>query len=279
MTKIYKLSWPGATEKIYVGKTSRPLSVRLAEHMRPRRWKGVLGRAIAKYGRPVMTVLEVCEPGEANERERFWIAALSRVPAGYNILEGGEGGPMPLSVRRAISERSLVYWQSAEGRQKASVRALAVWATPERRRAHAEYLARPGVRENLAEKAALVGASSAAKESRRAKLRERWSDPNQSAQHSEAVRKGMTEPGARSRYEARLTPEVRKKLSDGNRSAWGRLSPEERSQRVEASKKAKLTPEVRLKMSQAKRAHWEARRAAGTLSHEAYEKAKKEAGE
>lgn len=96
--------------KIYVGETKRALEVRVNEHI-----KGVIDscihRAIAKYGIEnfEVAVLEECDSiEELKEREIFWIRELnSKVPNGYNLTDGGDGGlghVVTLETRLKISK-------------------------------------------------------------------------------------------------------------------------------------------------------------------------------
>ena len=96
--------------KIYVGKTKRKLEIRVKEHI-----YGVKGSyidsAIKKYGIKnfEVSILEECNSmEELNEREKFWIRELnSKVPNGYNLTEGGDGGlghVVTLETRQKISK-------------------------------------------------------------------------------------------------------------------------------------------------------------------------------
>lgn len=57
----------------------------------------LIGKAIKKYGKQNFSkeILEYCETKEQlNEREKFWIDALSATTLGYNISFGGTGGDL-----------------------------------------------------------------------------------------------------------------------------------------------------------------------------------------
>lgn len=92
---IYKIT-NTRNGKSYVGKHAKPGSVFMSGDYYG---SGIyLRAAIKKHGRDVFTreIVEDCECGSLNARERYWIAALNtRVPNGYNIAKGGDG---PLCV-------------------------------------------------------------------------------------------------------------------------------------------------------------------------------------
>ena len=95
--------------KIYVGKTKRTLAVRVNEHIKGAA-DSLIHRAIIKYGFEnfEVSVLEKCNSmEELNEREKFWISKLnSKVPNGYNLTDGGDGGlghVVTLETRQKIS--------------------------------------------------------------------------------------------------------------------------------------------------------------------------------
>lgn len=78
--------------KIYIGQTSKDVSLRIAEHIYG---KYLLGKALRKYGIESfsISVIDSAETQEAiNEKEKYWISFYGcRVPNGYNLTDGGEG--------------------------------------------------------------------------------------------------------------------------------------------------------------------------------------------
>jgi len=86
-------------EKIYVGQTTRGISVRWKGHTkRSSERVSLLTRAITKYGTEVFTIKVVDTANtqeELDTKEVYWILTLGTVsPMGYNLTEGGKGGKM-----------------------------------------------------------------------------------------------------------------------------------------------------------------------------------------
>lgn len=100
---IYKITCK-LNDKNYVGKTTRSLEERIAEHLRNSR-TSYIDRAIQKHGLEKFSVeiIETCEMLEQlNEREIFWIRELNcKNPNGYNLTDGGEG-----TARRIVSDET-----------------------------------------------------------------------------------------------------------------------------------------------------------------------------
>jgi group I intron endonuclease len=96
---IYKISFPGLTNKVYIGKTERRVRHRVACH-RCHAYKGSpypLHRAILKYGAENMKVEVLAEeddPVFLNFLEMHFIRELQTMaPKGYNLTKGGDGAP------------------------------------------------------------------------------------------------------------------------------------------------------------------------------------------
>lgn len=119
MIGIYKII-NVKNNKIYIGK-SIDIQRRWKEHVRHSkdeflRKKSPIHKAINKYGASSFKfeILEECKEEELNEREMFYINLYNSrdKKKGYNITEGGDGGPImygssnPLSV---ISEELVIY--------------------------------------------------------------------------------------------------------------------------------------------------------------------------
>lgn len=84
--------------KMYVGKTLQPnVNKRFREHLRDSRRDKKRNRplyaAIRKYGEGSfsVSVVEECAPGEASDREVFWINHYDTYRNGYNATLGGDG--------------------------------------------------------------------------------------------------------------------------------------------------------------------------------------------
>ena len=96
MSKIYKIT-NDINNKIYVGKTSRSLEERFAEHCSDRKRAGSenrpLYRAMNKYGIEHFSIdlIEECQPELENERESYWIGFYHGYDEGYNATRGGDG--------------------------------------------------------------------------------------------------------------------------------------------------------------------------------------------
>lgn len=80
--------------KIYIGQTRQKLNDRIRQHKNCKKKCGI-DIAIQKYGIEnfKIDVVEEVPVEMLSEREIFWIAELNaKVPNGYNLTEGGEGG-------------------------------------------------------------------------------------------------------------------------------------------------------------------------------------------
>jgi len=93
---IYKIT-NLINEKIYVGQTVSPLTVRLSQHFHQSLKKngdGLLGKAIRKYGRENFIIEQIDAAScleELNNKEVFWISRLEShvTSGGYNLAFGG----------------------------------------------------------------------------------------------------------------------------------------------------------------------------------------------
>lgn len=100
---VYRLCFPNG--KGYIGVTTN-LTRRLKEH---RRADTLVGRATRKYGAPKLQVLAVCLEEYAYDLERKAVRGFdTRVPHGYNLVNGGIGGPsgreISAETRRKLSD-------------------------------------------------------------------------------------------------------------------------------------------------------------------------------
>ncbi len=104
---IYTLSDPDTSTVMYVGQTIEP-SKRFSQHMNPgkekyKKEKWV--RSLINQGKkPVMTVIDECEPDKANEVEQSWIYChtLLRRQVLLNETDSWFGGQYYAKVRRHI---------------------------------------------------------------------------------------------------------------------------------------------------------------------------------
>jgi group I intron endonuclease len=112
--------------KIYVGQTTKGLSVRWHQHVKSSRKKTVkqvIHKAILKYGPEAfdVVVLETAtEKRELDELERYYIAlADSMLPRGYNQKPGGSTATVSVEVRDRMSLAAKARWATfrAEGRR------------------------------------------------------------------------------------------------------------------------------------------------------------------
>lgn len=101
MGVIYKIT-NTLNGKGYVGQTRQKLNRRINGHKNSNKKYGV-DAAISKYSWENFTVeiIEECPVEQLNEREIFWIAEFnSKVPNGYNLTDGGDGGSNPSEETR-----------------------------------------------------------------------------------------------------------------------------------------------------------------------------------
>jgi group I intron endonuclease len=109
------------TGKKYVGQTRYSLSKRWRNHCHSSSGCRVLKRAIAKYGVRSfeMSVLESQVPQEKlDERERHWIGKLrTKVPVGYNLLEGGNSTAL-VNTRRSKTRKAQLAALAEQGLPK-----------------------------------------------------------------------------------------------------------------------------------------------------------------
>lgn len=101
--------------KIYVGQTVMPLERRIASHLVAK--TGIFPNALRKYGVQSFefSVIDVADSQDAlKEKEIFWIGVFDcRVPNGYNITQGGNGGM--LGVKQSEKTRRK-HSESAKGK-------------------------------------------------------------------------------------------------------------------------------------------------------------------
>lgn len=93
MSFIYKLI-NTFTNKIYIGKSKKPVSQRWARHITSseRGSNTKLHNSIRKYGPQAFTIETIEETHLDNEKEIFWINFYNSSETGYNMTRGGNGG-------------------------------------------------------------------------------------------------------------------------------------------------------------------------------------------
>ena len=113
MKNIYKIT-NCINDKIYIGKTTRPIQDRFEEHIQEAKrynrclrngksfpYQSKLYQAMVKYGYNnfIITLVESCDESyDIDEKERYYIELYksNTDDIGYNICKGGAGGPSQL---------------------------------------------------------------------------------------------------------------------------------------------------------------------------------------
>lgn len=93
---IYKIT-NLVNDKIYIGKTIKSIDFRFSQHLRKTSGCLKLVRAIKKYGKNNFKIeqIDIAENNEElNKKEIMWISKLNSINCGYNLTNGGTGGPM-----------------------------------------------------------------------------------------------------------------------------------------------------------------------------------------
>lgn len=140
--QLYKISFPGNSEKVYIGITKGCAIKRLAGHSTTKR-KTKIHYAIKKYGNPTLTVLaniddwELLCLAEIEAIEKY----KSKHPHGYNLTDGGEG-----AFGHVVSNDSRLLI-SKKGKERFS-NPIELMKNSERMK---EYISRPGVKERMSE--------------------------------------------------------------------------------------------------------------------------------
>ena len=111
--------------KIYIGKTTRKLAIRIREHLNDKRTNSYIDRTLRLQGIEAFDVSIVEECGtseELNEREVHWIAHLNcKYPNGFNLTDGSDGTSgfsIPLVTRKKISVARMGQKKSPEAIRK-----------------------------------------------------------------------------------------------------------------------------------------------------------------
>ena len=124
--------------KQYVGQTTKTLKERLTRH---RSGDLYVDRALNAHGwkNVKVEILEECETyDELNRLEQEWIDVLETCrPSGYNLTEGGLGGPghkLSEEAKRRISEKKTGHKHSEAARKKMSAAVTESMKNPDLRR-------------------------------------------------------------------------------------------------------------------------------------------------
>ena len=95
---IYKIS-NDINDKIYIGMTTRDVSVRWKEHLRHS--SQLIDKAIQDLGKEhfFIEVIEECDESEIDDREIYWINFYNSFNNGYNVTLGGRDEKMIMTSR------------------------------------------------------------------------------------------------------------------------------------------------------------------------------------
>lgn len=210
-------------EKKYVGKTVKQVSERWKSHCRLRALRSsYLQKAIKRYGAECFVIRQLAVAyslSALNRLEREWIARFGTlVPAGYNLIGGGEGAGTFHPLSRAKIRRALA---KPEVKGRLSEARKALWATPDYRKKVCGSLSSG---EGLAKK--------------RAATKAQWADPLMHTRMRELIRKACgtkkfrlgrsasakalwAHPGYReSMSSAMRLPEYRANMSAKSKARW-----------------------------------------------------------
>lgn len=234
-----------ANGKRYVGQ-SRNVQKRLSGHLSKLRHGQHhnihLQAAFQKYGAESFetAILELCEEGMLDIRERTWISYLQATnhDFGFNHESGGTTKKQSSDETRArISEARRKRHISDETRARVSKTMRQLFANPETR---AKMLRNHHGRPHTPEARARMSEG----------LRQRYTNREARAKLSEALRG------------KKHTPARRARISEANRGR--KLTPETRARMSEAHRGMKATPETRAKQSEAMKLYWAGKKAAAT---------------
>lgn len=196
--------------KKYVGKTICSLEIRWNQHRRSKR-KTALAYAIKKYGPDAFVIRELAVAGtreELNYLERWFISWLdSRVPNGYNLREGGDGGPhSPETLAKLCAlhtdsqykarrlEGLRKFWDVPENKKRMLENLQAIrranYANGKRHKSHKETTDKSLTKE-WREKRGDLQKEIWKRPEYREKMRQVWSRPGYLQARAEAIRAGL----------------------------------------------------------------------------------------
>ena len=129
---IYKITFPN--NKIYIGQTTRLISLRIKEHVRnSKNGKYPLYYAIRKYKSFTVDVCEICDSiYSLNNKETFYINFYNSLidDNGYNCDTGGENKICSEQTKLKISKSNIGKKMSNETKKKYSIAKLGVKTGP-----------------------------------------------------------------------------------------------------------------------------------------------------
>lgn len=247
--------------KMCVGQTRQKLSRRITGHKSSRKKYGI-DAAIKKYGWENFTVevLETCPVEMLNEREIFWIAKLnSKVPNGYNLTDGGDGGSNPSEETRAkmsAAKKGRPAYnkgQKMSEEQKAKISANHADCTGKRNSFYGKH--------HSEEARARM---SAAKKGKSHKPRSQETRAKISAVHKgKKVSEETRAKISASEKGKHVSEETRARMSAAHKGKSHKPhSPETRAKLSAAGKRRKHSEETRAKMSVSQKARWARRKKA-----------------
>ena len=274
--------------KQYIGKTTRPLDVRINRHFADKD-DFYLHRAMREHGRDNFSWMEICSVlwardeslvvGAKNFRkdvhpisrdnhekmERLLIRQFGTLaPKGYNLTGGGDGGQFFSSAtRKKFSAAQRKAWARPDERAKRSAAIVAANKRPEvkeKRLAIArETNNRPEVKEKMSASQRKTMNRPEVKEKTSAASRKAWARPGAKMKRSAIARKAMNRPGVRaklseSQRKAMNRPETKVKSSAASRKNW--QDPKIKAKRVSGIRKGVNRPESKAKVSAASRKRW-----------------------
>lgn len=203
--------------KSYIGQTTLTLAQRWACHVTNRE-RAPLACAIRKYGREAFSVDEMEQCGDRDAldaAERRWIATLNtRVPAGYNLTDGGNSGTKHDASTRAKQSALLrKRYFDPTAREEHAEQMRGIWTAAVREKASASHKARcadPAERERLISIAKARWSKPGAREAESIAAMARWS-PERREAFSEAVKASWDDPERRAARLATIAkPDARK---------------------------------------------------------------------
>ncbi|HXB28111.1 MAG TPA: GIY-YIG nuclease family protein [Gemmatimonadaceae bacterium] len=220
--------------KQYIGQTRQTMEKRWSDHVKLAKRSvrvgcRALASAIMKYGADAFDheILDVVTSQEgANIAERVWIEKRrTTCPNGYNIAPVGNAAPLhPETIRRA-SEAQKRRWANASEEQRAPML--------ENLRRGREGLSF----EQLSDRSLRAHAAQTP-EQRSQRQKKAWASVP-AARRLEIVAQLLKNKAS--------DPEMSRKISDGKKRDWARLTPEQKAERVRRIAEASWSPEARRK--------------------------------
>lgn len=228
-----------ATQRSYVGQ-SLDVERRVKDHLSQKRSNVLLSRAISKYGVDAFSseILELCDSGELDEKEKYWIQKLNSVsPGGFNLTHGGKVClEFSESTKDKLRASLKAYWELAEpaAREKRRLIGLANMADPilreKSRQAAKDFSAAPEGREKRRQAALVRWSAPGAREKQSQISRSQWDDVAREERRLASIRL-TADPEVREKVRQAgkrraQTPEGREKLRQAALSRWAKQKGE-----------------------------------------------------